>query len=427
MEYLPSFVQRTLDQYTSIRQSTDETDKYRALEAVYAATIKYIGTTAAVTADMYCAEPARAKVWNAIMASSGLGGWLDGMDRLCAASRKLPDGVRSYCAEYSDYKRHPAQEELDAIGVLLSQVFAELAKKGYAVEKLKKLNLLRSLRAVVYIRNKFAHGALAAPILHRIQTPLYLALRKILWLVPFEKYVFWAGSGSSTVRLVGPNPQRISRQPRARSWIESELLEGAYGDAEPFAVYHDLSQRVFFLNQAVDWRTTEAEYVDYTSGDVKYWELPAHPSLQAPVARRRQVNNDEVSRWLSILGRETLSWKRVPLQELPTGELVGEGGVYVFMSDISLGGHPHEAVLYVGRTKCMATRLKDYRRIQRKLNDSRPELSQMFEAYSRLRLLFARTRVTTAPLIERAIYEAAAPKYNLIAPAIDNLPEKEKT
>ena len=95
--------------------------RYRALECVYAATIKYIGTTFALIAADRDAD-LRDQAWGKIFESSGLGGWLDATDLVCSKSPTMAEPTRMYCNDYSDYKSHPSRTTLDDITACIASM-----------------------------------------------------------------------------------------------------------------------------------------------------------------------------------------------------------------------------------------------------------------------------------------------------------------
>lgn len=419
MIYLPTFVRRALDQYSSKSASTDASDRYRALEAVYAATIKYIGTAAAVAARQHLPTDERNEVWSPIFASSSLGGWLQATDRLCACSSRLPKRARMFFSEFNDYKKHPARGDLDEIRKQINSALGEVRKKGYEIEPLaKSASLLRALGGVVAIRNKQAHGCLGSDVLHAVQNPLHIALKVALHRIPFGDFVLWAAYGNSSLELRGHTPRAVSRRPKAPFWVESRALECGSLALAPFAEYDRDAGSVFLLNDKIAWEKDKTEYIDYASGDVRYWEAPVAEWHEVPVRAKAAVAPADVAQSRRYLKRLDLSWRPVPLTKDSLPEVDGLAGVYVFAAASGVGV-VGDTILYVGRSRTnMADRLKSYLRIRGGYDVSRPEIGHMFQSYPDLRLLFTPTEDGSAARLERAIFDATGPRYNQIAPPV---------
>lgn len=410
---LPTFVRIVLERYRSGRELTDDYSKYKALESVYAATTKYVGTTfALIAADQ---DPdLRALAWNKICNSSSLGGWLDAADDVCTRAPYLPKDVKIYCDEYSNYKKHPSRDRLDQIAANLNVVVDELTKAGYCLDRAQSLNIIRALRCVVAIRNKCAHGALDSPFFSRIEGDLYKALKLILHLIPFSKFIFWGQYGSNALKFVESPAMRHNRTRDARFWVESDLLSGRFTKCIPFLVYREESRNVYFLNDRVTADNPTAEFIDYESGGVIYRDIECYrPTAQLHSGTIRPRN---YSQHLAVLSG-SLTWREVPLTRAKADASTNEVGVYVFTAEVALGGRPIEVILYVGKTVNLAERLKAYLRILKGYDDSRPEITYMFTVYTEsLRLLFASMPVDRIASVERAIYETTMPEYNAIAP-----------
>ena len=341
------------------------------------------------------------------------------MDLLCAHYRQLPCHVADYTASFNDYKKHPEKDGLDEISGTLSEALRPLQQRGYSIQAPKSPSLLRVLEQVVSIRNKHAHGYLNPRVLNALEEPLHRALKSTLLLIPFNAATMMAPYGRSTCRLTGSPPQKVPAAPRSDElWVEGEPLGSDAVSVGPFAVFHGDSERVFFLNQAARG-SGPAEYIDHATGQIKYWDLPeryAKGGSRSRTSRRPEpVEVAEADRWL----RETdLEWREIGLTRESLRCVEGRSGVYCFVNDLGLkAGGLGSAILYVGSSRCdMANRLREYLRHRQRYDSTRREIAQMFEAYRKIRLLFAPTSPEDAVELEQAIYAASQPAYNLRAP-----------
>lgn len=261
MNKLPTFVRAVFDRYRSLRDLSDDYTKYKALESVYAATIKYIGTTFALIAADRDPE-LQATAWGRILNSSSLGGWLDTADDVCKHAQDFPEDVKTHCSEYSDYKRHPRKDQLDRIAEHLNIIVKELEKTGYKMEHLRSPNLIRALRYSILIRNKCAHGALDSPFFSRIESDYHRALKMMLHLIPFSNFVFWGRFGNNALELVECPPRRRRRTLDAHFWVRSTLLSKGLTTTIPFMAYREDSQCTYFLNESVDPDAKSSEFID---------------------------------------------------------------------------------------------------------------------------------------------------------------------
>lgn len=415
---LPTFVHRALQQYKSRAASSDVADRYKSLEAAWSSAIKYVGSVAVAVASVHCSRR-ETEVADAILGTSSLGGWLRAMDLLCASCRDLPCHAADYTTAFSNYRKHPEKDALDGISRTLSEALRPLQQRGYRILSPRSPSLLRVLEQVVAIRNKHAHGYLNPRVLNDLEGPLYQALKSTLILIPFRAATMMAPYGRSTCRLVGSPPQKVPDAPRSDElWVEGEPLGVGPVSVAPFAVFHGDSEQVFFLNQAADG-SGPAEYIDHATGLVKYWDLPERcangASRSRPARRPEPVEVAKADRWL----RETdLEWSEVALTKESLLGVKGKSGVYCFVNDLGPGAaNVTTAILYVGSSRGdMAGRLREHLRHRERYDSTRREIAQMFEAYRKIRLLFAPTSPEDAVELEQAIYAASQPAYNLRAP-----------
>ena len=403
------------ERYLSGRTLPDDYSKYKTLESVYAATTKYVGTTFALIAADRDPE-LRQETWGRVFDSSSLGGWLDAADCVCRYAAKLPDDIRSYCAEYSDYRKHSCKDDLDQIAKHLKVVTAELEENGYKLEQPRSLNLIRALRYSVEIRNKCAHGAIDSPFFNRIDTDYYKALKIILRLIPFFKLTFWGRYGSNAIELTEWPPERHRRTRDAHFWAESQLLSNGFTKDIPFMVYREDSQSTYFLNDRVSADEPISEFIDYQQGNVIYRSVHRewHGTGSSRVIRPRNYQQQ-----VGVLSGE-FAWREIPLTLSGVDVTPNDTGVYIFTTKISLGGRSLEVVLYVGKTTNLTERVKSYIKI-RKGYDSRREIAYMFETYKEdVKMFFAPVPATRIASVERAIYETTMPEFNMIAPPAAN-------
>lgn len=381
---LPTFVRTVLDRYRSGRDLTDDYSKYKALESVYAATTKYVGTTLALIAADQDKE-LRTSVWNKIFDSSSLGGWLDAADHVCRRAQNFPDGVKIYCDEYYQYKKHSSRDKLDQVTISLNIVADELMKAGYRLDRPQSLNIIRALRYSVAIRNKCAHGALDSPFFSRIEKELYKALRIILDLIPFSKFVFWGRYGSNALEFVESPPMQRRRTREAHFWAESNLVSQGFTTRVPFLVHREDSHSIFLLNDAVTADHPTAEFLDYESGTVIYRDVDHDwPAIKHQSRMIRPRNYREHVEVLS----DGLNWREMPLTRATVDASTNEVGVYIFTTVVHVGGRAMEVVLYVGKTTNFAERLNSYLRIQKGYDDSRPEIEYMLKTYAKAILIW---------------------------------------
>ena len=403
------------DEYTSRRDLPDYYSRYRALESVYATTIKHIGATCALLAADYDAD-LRDTTWTKIFSSSSLGGWLDAADLVCSRSSSLPDAAQNYCSEYSNYRRHPSRTTLDKIAEHINPILDQLARSGYRIDRARSLNIIRALRQLVAIRNKCAHGALNSVFFSRIEADLLAALKLILTVVPFSTFVFWGSFGGNAVEFMERTPKQRRRKRDSHFWAESPLLSSGFTDRIPFLIYQEDSRSIYFLNDAVMADSPRAEYLDYASGQVMVREVLY--DWPQPVGHlRRTARPRSYGDHLQVLSDTPLTWREVPLTKAGVDACTSEIGVYVFSANVGLGTRPVEVILYVGKTTNLAERLQSYVRIKKGYNSSRPEITHMFAVYSdAVKFSFAIVPRAQTASVERAIYETTMPEFNAIAP-----------
>ncbi len=419
MSDLPTVVLRAFEQYVSRTKSTDVADRYKSLEAAWSATIKYAGTAAVAAAEVYYPRR-RQEVADRILGSSSLGGWVDAVSVLCRCSGDLPPRARAYTKLLNTYKKHPDRAALDELSSILSTALEPLRQRGYRIESDKSPSLLRIFEKVVTIRNKHAHGYLSPQVLHRVEGPLFKALKRTLRLVPFSSITLKAPYGPISCEFVGLWPQKTPQPPRFDElWSEGDLLEAQAVRTSPFAVYHSDSEKVYFLNSAID-ESGRGEYIDHETGAVRYWEVAESWTNGAqPRRRSRRPDAAEIAEARCRLRDVApLQWEEVPLSTEALQQVKDRAGVYCFRSEAApewtgLGA----PILYVGSTsKDMGSRLREYLRYRQGYDASRREIAQMFRAYEDLRLWFAQTGATEAIKLEQAIWASSQPAYNLVAP-----------
>lgn len=419
---MPTFIRTTYDQYASRQDVRDYYARYKSLESVYAATIKYVGTTFALIAADHDSS-LKNDVWGRIFESSSLGGWLDAVDLVCMRSQTLRDSVKGYCDNYSMYKKHPSRNSLDGIANHLTVVVEELARRGYEIETPKSLSIRRSLRYVVTVRNKCAHGALDELFFSRVEGSLVKALKLILRLIPFSEFVFWGQFGGNAVEFLENPPAQRPHRRTCYFWAESDLLARGFAERVPFLLYRQDSRTIYFLNDKASEDNPTAEYIDYVTGQIVYRPVE-HEWPQAEHHTHKAIDLAQYNRYTATLASCTLTWREVPLTRVSVDAASDETGVYMFTTAVSLGGRQTDVVLYVGKTNNLRDRLASYVRIKKGYDD-RPAITHMLSTYhDSLRLLFAPVAASQLAAVERALYETTMPTYNLIAPPAG---ERERT
>ena len=414
---LPTFVRTALAHYKSKRQLADDYLRFRALEAVYATVVKYVGTTFALIAADYdtdLADAAHASIFD----SSSLGGWLDAVEIVCHQATALPDCVRDHCTIYSDYQTHGSRDSLDTICDHINAVVHHLRTLGYALKPYKHLTITRVLRSIVTIRNKCAHGAQDPLFFSQVEPHLFAALRLLLTVIPFSVFTLWGKHGSNSVKLVEYPPPYSRRAPRDHFWIESHLLSNQFTTVIPFLSYKPDSKTVYCLNATVAPDGSASEFIDYDTGYVIYREVPRTWPQMAPSSRRliRPARHTDYNRHIDVLTRDFI-WTEIPLVPTHAHASVTDVGVYLFTTPVALGQLHLEVILYVGKTTNLQERLRSYLRIKYDYDDNRPWIKHMFSVYKEhLKMLFTPIPRDQLPQIERAIYETTMPEYNLITP-----------
>ena len=416
IQKLPTFVRTAFDEYVAQQEVRDYHAKYRSLEAVYATVIKYIGMTFGLLAADHD-EDLKQEVWTHILDSSSLGGWVAAADAACRTLLKDPqvkDDVKSYCNEYSDYSGHSQKPVLDEIAEHLNVVVAELKKQGYSAQPGKSLNLIRAMEMVVLLRNRVAHGAMGPVFFNRIELPMLKALKRLMALVPFSKFVCWGKYAGHAIEFVEKPAARDRPSVPGIFWVESDLLSYALSVDVPFLTYREESRMFFFLNSAVRSDQPLGEYIDYGSGSVVYREVTRHweQGRRSP----REIRPRNYRRHAEVLS-DRLAWRRIPLTMAGQQSCSDEVGVYMFSALETIGGCNVRVVLYVGKTTNLKSRVASYLRIRGKYDRSRPEISYMFDTYgSSLQLHFTTIKQSRIASVERAIYEVTMPEFNILAP-----------
>ena len=418
---LPTFIRTAYDQYVSRRELPDYYGRYKALESVYATLVKYVGTTFALIAADQDSD-LKDDAWGKIFDSSGLGGWLDAIDVVCSRMRTMPDAVREYCDDYTNYKAHPYRKSLDKVADHLGVVVDELATRGYRMERPKSLNIRRALRYAVTVRNKCAHGALDELFFSRTEADLVKMLKLLLRLVPLSQFVFWGQFGGNAVEFLEYPPRQRARRRECHFWAESDLLSGGFAERIPFLLYRQDSRAIYLLNDKATEDSPSAEYIDYVTGQVVYRAVEhSWPRSRSHV--HKSITSERYADYAAVLSNDTLAplaWREVPMRRATVDASTKESGIYIFTATVNLGGRSTDVVLYVGKTTNLGERLASYLRIWKGYDDSRPAISDMFSTYRDvLKLLFAPVAATRLALLERAIYETTIPAYNRIAPTVD--------
>lgn len=388
--------------------------RYRALESVYAATVKYVGTTFALIAADSDTD-LKDLAWSKIFESTSLGGWLDAVEAVCVNSKSLPAPVRDYCNDHSDYKQHPARNRLDRLTDHLNHVVEQLQRLGYRIDTPRSLSIRRALAYSVAIRNKCAHGALDSLFYKRIETHYAKALKLILQLLPFSKFRLWGTYGSNSLEFVEAPPKHRARSGTSHFWVASDPLSSGITNEIPFLLYKDESCTIYCLNDRVDLDNPIAEYIDYSSGNVVSGDVPIgayqpRPRLAGPIRPRDYATH------LRVLDRQ-FDWKAIRLTTAVVDACPGDSGVYMFTTTVNLGTRTSDVVLYVGKTTNLRERMKSYLRIKKGYDDTRPELSHMFQVYGRaIALSFCPIPEPDIASVERALYETTMPEYNIKSP-----------
>ena len=413
IQSLPTFVRTVLEEYMGQREISDYYAKYRSLEAAYSTVIKYSGMTFALLAADH-GDDLKQEVWGHILDSASLGGWVTAIDIACRTlnGKQSQASVREYCNEYGEYRRHPQKLVLDKMAEHLNAIVDALGDRGYKVEQARALNLIRAMNLVVVLRNKVAHGAFGPIFFQQIEIPLFKALKLLLTLVPFSKFVCWGQYAGRAIEFV-ERPTIKNRPSRTLYWVESDLLSCATSGA-PFLSYREESRKFSFLNSAVSPDDPQGEYIDYESGTVVYREITRD---WARVRRTsREARPRDYQRHFRVLSN-ALAWRKIPLTTAGQQSCSDEVGVYVFTTEVGLGGCTLDVVLYVGKTTNLRERLASYLRVLKKYDETRPEVSYMFDTYGEnLKLHFAAAERQKIANLERAIYEVTMPEYNVLAP-----------
>ena len=418
---LPTFIRTAYDQYVSRRDVPDYYGRYKALESVYATLVKHVGTTFALIAADQDTD-LKNDAWGKIFDSSGLGGWLDAVDVVCARNRTMPDAVRGHCDAYTCYKTHPYRDILDKLAGHLGVVVGELTTRGYTIDAPKSLNIRRALRCVVTVRNKCAHGALDELFFGHVEEHLVKALKLLLRLIPLSQFVFWGQFGGNSIEFLEyPPRQRAHRRP-SQFWVESDLLSEGFTERIPFLLYRQDSRTIYFLNDKAAEDTPSAEYIDYVTGQVVYRAVEhSWPRSRSHV--HKSITSQQYADYAAVLSDETLAplaWREIPLTRATVDASTNESGIYVFTATVDLGGRSTEVLLYVGKTINLRDRLAAYLRIQKGYDDTRPAIADMFSTFQDvLRLFFAPVDMAHLAAVERAVYETTIPAYNRIAPPVD--------
>ena len=413
---LPTFVRKIFEEYMIQQDISDYYSKYRLLEAAYATIVKYAGMTFALLAADHD-DDLKQDVWGHILDSASLGGWVAAINAACQrlSGPQTQCEVRAYCNDYSAYGRHPQKGVLDEMADNLNSIVTKLDERGYVVEHTRSLNLIRVMELIVVLRNKVAHGAFTPIFFEQIEQPLLKTLKLLMTLVPFSKFVCWGRYAGRSMEFVERPTAKGHPSHEQLFWIESDLLSCPMS-GEPFLIYREDARMFFFLNSAVSTDDPQGEYVDYVSGHVKYREVTRDWERVRRTAREVRPRNYQ--RHFQALSTK-LAWREIPLTTPGQQSCSNEVGVYVFTTEVSLGGYPLDVVLYVGKTTNLRERVASYLRIFKKYDAKRSEISYMFDTYGRnLKLNFAAADKRRIASLERAIYEVTMPEYNILAPPL---------
>ena len=422
MNQLPTFIKNALNDYRSFRAVDDEYVRYKALETACAITIKYVGTVLSIISSHYHNDQLKEEVWNCIFRSSSLGGWLDASEMVCRNSRDFPKEVREYCSEYAAYSEHPDKETIDDLSEDLDVIINELKDAyGYRISTQRSSGILRALRTTVELRNKSAHGALKLTFFNKIEERLFNALRKLLTIIPFSKFVF-RGSYGRSYAVPFMEPGGLERRERDdHFWVDSKLLKGGFSSEIPFLSYREDLREVFFLNSAVG-KDGVAEYIDYRTGNVTFNEVRTTIAVK-PGPNGNPLRPRHLEFHSGVLEEIDLSWSTVSLSSTGVNDAGDVAGVYLFTTTVDIGDQEVDVILYVGKTKSLHDRIQHYLRLKRGYDTRRPEIAAMFRTYGNaIKMKFARLDMDDLSAVERAIFEMTMPEYNIIAPTA-TLPE----
>lgn len=412
----PSFLLEAHDAYIRCSQLGDDYFKFKALESTFATLVKYLGTTFSVMA-LDKAPPVGAEAASLIFSSSSLGGWIDAIEKVCQKATHFETAQQSHCKFFSQYKNHPDKSALKNIERELTTVTRLLNERGYRLDFPKSTSIVRALRYLVQFRNKLAHGALDIPFFVKAEPAYKHCLAMLLELVPFDMFEFWGHYGNYSVSFSG-RPIYLDERPKYTFWITSNLLSGGVASSVPFVQYQEEARSVFFLNDEASEDEPESQFIDYTSGKVIYRKIDFD---WRTINRAEVVTQLQWHRYLEyrkILSNEMFEWVEVPISESSLNVLSDQSAIYVFHIDLDILSDKMRHILYVGKTGDIRTRLRSYLRVQKGYDESRPAISRMFELYGdAVKFRYALTPKESLALIERAVYEAVRPEFNLIAPA----------
>lgn len=412
---LPSFVRGAWDSYSRRKGVDDAYHKYRALESVSAALIKYVGTTfAMIGADQK--KSLEEETSERIFSSSSLGGWVGAVDSVCEHSSEFPSEVKEYCDFFSNYKKHPDRDDLDTLAATMNEIVDLLNNSGYRLERVKSPNLRRAMYRLVEFRNKCAHGFQDAPFFDSVEPHLHRVLQILSQLIPFDEFIFWGKYGNYSVRLENQT-EYTNRRRDLRFWIESNLLSQGYTEKIPFLHYKEEIRSIYCLNSAVEETGADCEFIDYSTGQVIYEPVDYETIKGSTMEDRVQgLQIEKYSEHAETLKR-ILRWREVPVTHSTIETQIDESGVYMFISSTQLFGAQVDSVLYVGKTCSIKNRLRDYIQIKKGHDTTRNEISKMFERYaSSLKLVFASVEIQELYEVERCIYEVLRPEFNIISP-----------
>ena len=315
---------------------------------------------------------------------------------------------------------------MSEVSTNLATVTEELnSSYGYKLSSIQGASVLRALEVAVELRNKSAHGALKVTFFERIEESLFAALKQLLDIMSFDQFTFYGRYGRSNA-ISFLEPGAIGRRVRdAHVWVESPLLKDGFTDHIPFVSYSEDARDIFFLNSAV--YDGEAEYIDYRTGTVTYREVTSATDMVDVRSDRDHVRPRNYTRHSEFLENLPLTWVDMPLSTSRAESADEVPSVYLFVTDVRLGTQTVQVILYVGKTKNIRHRLRQYLRIKKGYDTSRAEISAMFRTYgNEVRMKFAKVSTGNLSAVERAIYETTMPEYNLIAPT-EGEPEGETT